>query len=425
MKILVIGGGGREYAVADGLATDPRVKKVFAAPCNAGMAEFAEPVNIKADDVATLLKFAIENKPDLTYVGPEAPLMKDIAGKFQANGLAIVAPSELATRYTEGSKINCQQMCQENGVAIAPGMWFRRGQLSAAYDYIDQTDDDWGDDGWAIKADGFVSGKGVILAKDRQAAKIAVKRMMVDGIHGNAGKEIVIQKFLLGNELSFHVLVNGDEWQLLEVVQDYKQAPNGRMTGGLGGKRINVSPAIIGQFNHRILRPTMEAFSKLGVVYKGVLYAGCILSDGLLYLLEYNSRFGDPEVQVILSSLESPAVLDLLQAMAFGGVKDIKLEWKKRRTVLVVGCSAFYPGDPYIDQLIWGLDRLGEFKGVADLVHAGTGLKDGNLVNKGGRVFNFLGYGQTDEEASANAYRLARTVGFNGMWCLDGIGTSI
>lgn len=420
MKLLVIGGGGREYAVADGLATDPRVKKVFAAPGNAGMAEFAEPANIKADDVGALLKFAIENKPDLTYVGPEAPLMKDIAGKFQANGLAIVAPSELATRYTEGSKINCQQMCQENGVAIAPGIWCRQGQLSKAYDYIGSTDD-----GWAIKADGFASGKGVILAKDRQAAKIAAQRMMIDGILGNAGKEIVIQKFLPGNELSFHVLVNGDEWQVLEVVQDYKQAPDGRMTGGLGGKRINVSPAIIGQFNHRILRPTLEAFRKLGIVYKGVLYAGCILSDGLLYLLEYNSRFGDPEVQVILSSLKSPAVLDMLTAMAFGGVNDLRLEWKERRTVLVVGCSAFYPGDSYIDQEVWGLDRLSEFEGIADLVHAGTGLKDGNLVNKGGRVFNFLGYGDTDEEAAANAYRLARTVGFNGMWYLEGIGTRI
>ena len=423
MDVLVIGSGVREVAAVKNFAECGGVDRICAAPgCN-GMKEFgAELVDIKADDISGLYEFAEKSVFGMTFVGPEVPLVRGIVDLFRQSRLPIFGPPQAAVRITEGSKVNCQRFCQDHGVAIAPGECFEEGDHDRAHAYIDSHPDML-----VVKADGLCAGKGVEVARSQEDAKRAVRSMMIDREFGDAGKRTAIQKKLVGEEISFHVLLSRDGYQILCAVRDYKRAPNGKNSGGLGGKLVDVPNWVVDKFVEKVLLPTIAGFRQCGVVYEGVLYAGCMLVSDDLYLLEYNSRFGDPEMQVILAKLKTP-LLDICQAVVQGRLSQLKLEYFDHRVVLVVGCTRGYPGK--IDAAdkgkpICGLVFAGAFpKEYGYVLQGETDVQYGNVVNLGTRPLNFIGLGDQDEIASERAYTLARKINFEGMWCLPGIGTT-
>ncbi len=418
MRILVVGSGGREFSIARRLNVDC---EVFVAPGNPAMSKFAHIIKIEASNIVALREFAVDNKIDLTFVGPEAPLVLGIVDEFEKYGLAIIGPNRELAMLTEGSKCDCQQFCQDAGVQIAPGACF--DDPSEAMAYVNSEPDML-----VVKADGLAGGKGVVVAKNQRGARDAVRRIMVAKEFGNAGNRIVIQKRLIGEEVSLMVVVDEYGYKILPGIQDYKMTPSGLNGGGNGAKFKNVSAALMQKFEEKILKPTLAGFKKKGLVYKGILFAGCMIVGDEIFLLEYNCRFGDPETQLILAKLKGN-LSDVFRAITKGSVSHLNLEFTDGTAVLVVGCTPGYPssipaeasGKPI--QGLHYLERRPDLEG--DLIYAGVDLVDGVLVNKGGRALDFIGHGETDEEAGPKAYDLASHVNFEGMWVLPGIGTTI
>ncbi len=417
MKVLVIGSGGREHALVWKISQSPLVKKVYCAPGNAGIAEQAECVNIRADDIPGLLAFASENKIDLTVVGPELPLTLGIVDEFMKQGLKIFGPTKDGARI-EGSKVFAKDLMRRYGIPTAE--YRRFNNRDEALDYVLEKGAPV-----VIKADGLAGGKGVIIAKSMNSARKAIEDIMVKKIFGAAGENIVIEEYLEGEELSIICITDGEDFLLLPSSQDHKRLydnDKGPNTGGMGA----YSP--VPSFNdtlekkviNRIIKPVLNALAKEGIRYRGALYAGLMIRKENPYVLEFNCRFGDPETQPIMMRMKSD-IVDIMLSALEGNLARRAIECDDKPAICVVMASEGYPGEYRKGFEIKGLDRVKELKDVV-VFHAGTALKDGKIVTAGGRVLGVTGVGNDISSAIDITYKAVNMLTWEGVYFRKDIG---
>ncbi len=417
MKILVVGGGGREHALVWKIAQSPLAEKVYCAPGNPGIAELAECVAIGAEDVDGLLAFAKENAIDLTVVGPEAPLTKGIADRFKEAGLLIFGPSEAAAQV-EGSKAFSKDLMAKYNIPTAAYGNF--DDRDAAVAFIKEQGAPI-----VVKADGLAAGKGVILAQTEEEAIQAVDEIMVDGKFGDAGNRVVIEEFLYGEEASFFAFTDGKRVLPLASAQDHKQVwegDKGPNTGGMGtySPAPVVTDEIYQQILDKVLQPTVDGLAAEGCPYCGILFIGLMIKDGVATVLEYNARFGDPECQSLMMRMKSDLVPVLL-ACAKGELDVSELEWHDKAAVCVVMASGGYPASYEKGFEILGLDKAAMMDNLT-VFHAGTSEQDGKIVNTGGRVLGVTGTGTTVAEAIETAYAGVGAITWEGVHFRKDIG---
>ena len=409
MKVLVIGGGGREHALAWKLAQSPRVTNVFVAPGNAGTAleDTITNVDLSVSDLDGLVTFAESQNIDYTVVGPEAPLVDGIVDRFEAKGLRCFGPRADCAQL-EGSKAFTKEFLKRHNIPTAAYGAFT--DVDQAIAYLDEVGAPI-----VVKADGLAAGKGVILAETLNEAKSAVRDMLQGNLFGDAGSRVVIEEFLTGEEASFIVMVDGTDVLPLASSQDHKAAHDrdtGPNTGGMGA----YSPApVVDQTCHdrimaEVIQPTIRGLAADGLRYRGFLYAGIMVTaDGTPKVLEYNCRFGDPETQPILLRLKSD-LLDLVEAACHGGLANQIAVWDSRAALGVVMAAPGYPGDYPKGSAI----RLGQNMADTKVFHAGTAMSNDQLVTSGGRVLCVTALGSGVTEAQAKAYERLKTLQFEG-----------
>ncbi len=419
MKVLVIGGGGREHALAWKAAQSAQVEKVFVAPGNAGTAlePKLENININAEDISALKIFAQENKIDLTIVGPEAPLVLGIVDDFSAAGLKAFGPSKGAAQL-EGSKAFTKDFLDRHKIPTAAYGNFTNEDEAIAY--IKQQGAPI-----VIKADGLAAGKGVILAQTEDEAIAAVKDMLSGNAFGDAGARVVVEEFLQGEEASFICMVDGKNVLPMATSQDHKARDDGDTgpnTGGMGA--YSPAPVVTDEIFQRIMKeviyPTIEGMASEGNSYTGFLYAGVMIdNNGTPKVLEYNVRFGDPETQPIMLRMKSD-LSELCLAAIDGQLDQHKTEWDKRCSLGVVLAAGGYPADYNKGDIIKGLEGLDTES--TKVFHAGTTNKDNNIVTNGGRVLCACALGNTVAEAQTEAYRLVKNISWNNVYYRNDIG---
>jgi phosphoribosylamine--glycine ligase len=409
VKILIVGSGGREHALAWKLKQSPRAPRIFCAPGNAGTAEIGENIALAASDFGPLVRFAKENRVDLTVVGPDDPLAAGIVDLFGAEGLRIFGPTKMAARL-ESSKIFAKEMMREQGIPTAHAGTFERSD--DALRFCERTRFPI-----VIKADGLALGKGVIIAADLAGARSTINDMMNEGRFGEAGRRIVIEEFLRGTECSLHALVDGANYRLLQTARDHKRAFDGDVgpnTGGMGAfsPANNWSAALEDQFHKAIMRPLLRGLQEKKIMFRGLLYPGLMICGDQPHVLEFNCRFGDPETQAILPRMKSD-LLPLLEATIDGGINspEASIEWDERPAVTVVLASGGYPGKYETGKIISGLDGAANL-GDVHIFQAGTKSADGKIVTAGGRVLAVTALGSTMETARARAYEAVSHVRF-------------
>ncbi|MGJ8694237.1 MAG: phosphoribosylamine--glycine ligase [Thalassotalea sp.] len=408
MKVLVIGNGGREHALAWKAAQSNQVEKVFVAPGNAGTAleESLENVNISVSDNAALVAFAKENNIDLTIVGPEQPLVDGVVDTFQAEGLTIFGPSAKAAQL-EGSKAFTKDFLARHN--IPTGYYENFTEIEPALSYVRKQGAPI-----VVKADGLAAGKGVIVAMTLVEAEDAIKDMLAGNAFGDAGHRVVIEEFLEGEEASFIVMVDGKNVLPFATSQDHKRAYNedkGPNTGGMGAYSPApvVTPEIHDRIMNEVIMPTVEGMAKEGAPYTGFLYAGLMIDpkDNTPKVIEYNCRFGDPETQPIMMRLQSDLV-ELCISACKGNLDTAEIEFDQRAAVGVVLAAGGYPNAYNKGDVISGLETNTALD--AKTFHAGTSLVDGNVVTNGGRVLCATALGNTVTEAQAKAYTLLNQI---------------
>ncbi|MBG31815.1 MAG: phosphoribosylamine--glycine ligase [Alcanivorax sp.] len=401
MKVLVIGGGGREHALAWKVAQAEQVEKVFVAPGNAGTAREAKLENVAIDvlDQPALLAFAQDNNIDLTIVGPEAPLVEGLVDNFQANGLKCFGPSKAAAQL-EGSKAFTKDFLARQN--IPTGAYGNFTDMDEALAYVREQGAPI-----VIKADGLAAGKGVIVAMNLQDAEDAVRDMLDGNKFGDAGHRVVVEEFLEGEEASFIVMVDGKNVLPMATSQDHKRVGDGDTgpnTGGMGAYSPApvVTDAVYQRIMDEVITPTVEGMAAEGMPYTGFLYAGLMINpDGAPKVIEYNCRFGDPETQPIMMRLQSDLAALCLAALD-GKLDQTEIQWDPRPTLGVVMAAGGYPDSYDKGDVIDGLDQADS--DTVKVFHAGTAEKDGQVVTSGGRVLCVTGVGDTVSEAQANAY---------------------
>jgi phosphoribosylamine--glycine ligase len=398
MNILLLGSGGREHALAWKMAASPLADKLYCAPGNAGIAQEAACVALDISDHAAVTAFCRKNAIDLVVVGPEAPLCAGIVDDLEAAGIKAFGPSKAAARL-EGSKGFTKDLCRANGIPTAA--YERFSAAAPAKDYLRARGAPI-----VVKADGLAAGKGVVVAQDLAEAETAVDMMFGGGL-GEAGGELVIEEFLDGEEASFFALCDGDNAIALTTAQDHKRAfdgDRGPNTGGMGAysPASNIDAAMSACVMREIVQPTLRAMKAMGAPYKGVLYAGLMITREGPKLIEYNARFGDPETQVLMLRLMSDLVPALL-ASRDGQLKSFDLRWYPDPALTVVMAAQGYPGSYARGTVIEGLDEAGTVEGV-EIFHAGTRAEGGKILANGGRVLNVSAIGKSVREAQARAY---------------------
>ena len=409
MKILVIGGGGREHALVWKLKQSSSVDRIFCAPGNAGTAEIAENIAVSATDLPQLLRFAKQNDVELTVVGPDDPLAMGIVDLFTADKLRIFGPIKSAARL-ESSKIFAKELMRAKKVPTAQARMF--SESKEALGYCDKLKFPV-----VIKADGLALGKGVIIAPDVATAKSTIEAMMNEARFGDAGRRIVIEEFLRGTECSIHALVDGKDYRLLESARDHKRAfdgDKGPNTGGMGAfsPANNWDAQLQLQFEKEIMRPLLRGLAKERIAYRGLLYPGLMITSDGPRVLEFNCRFGDPETQVLLPRMK-PDLLPLLEATIDGKIDNYSIEWDKRAAVTVVLASAGYPGTYETGKAISGLNEVAKLEDV-QVFHAGTKIVADQVVTAGGRVLAVTALGSTIAAARDRAYAAASRIRFEG-----------
>ncbi|OPZ74666.1 MAG: Phosphoribosylamine--glycine ligase [Firmicutes bacterium ADurb.Bin456] len=415
MKVLVVGGGGREHALVWKLKQSPRVKEVFCAPGNAGIAREATCVKTSAEDIPALLAFAREKEIDLTVVGPEAPLTAGIVDQFQAAGLKIFGPTRAAAAI-EGSKVIAKEIMAKYGIPTAAcNIFTDPGEASAYIKKIGAP--------CVVKADGLAAGKGVIVAPDEQTALTAVREIMVDKVFGAAGNRLVVEECLVGEEVSILAFTDGFNVVPMISSQDHKRVYDGDQgpnTGGMGAYAPApvYTPEIHRETMDRILIPMVRALSQEGRIYRGVLYAGLMVTSKGPQVLEFNARFGDPEAQPVLTLLESDLV-EIIDAILENRLDRTEIRWKEQASICVVLASGGYPGSYEKGKTITGLEELPP--GVV-VFHAGTAEKNGDIVTAGGRVLGVTATGRDISGAFASAYKAVENIHFDGIHYRRDIG---
>jgi phosphoribosylamine--glycine ligase len=417
MRVLIVGSGGREHALAWAIAASPMVDRLFCAPGNAGIAEEALCVSVRASDIAGLVAFCRREQIDFVVVGPEAPLVQGLVDALEAEGIAAFGPTAAAAAL-EASKSFTKELCSGAGIPTAAHRSFN--DPAAAKAHIAAR-------GFPIvvKADGLAAGKGVTIAPDVDAANRAVDAALVEHCFGEAGREIVVEDFLCGEEASFFALVDGKDALPLATAQDFKRVGDGDTgpnTGGMGAisPAPAVTPALEGQIMDRIILPAVAAMREQGRPFKGVLYAGLMLTETGPMLLEFNARFGDPEAQVLMIRLMSDPLPALLAAHD-GILRQIDLRWHGDAALCVVMAANGYPENPARGSEIRGLDRAGEDPAVK-IFHAATRRDGERLVADGGRVLGVTASGADFGQARDRAYAAIGRIDWPGGFCRRDIG---
>jgi phosphoribosylamine---glycine ligase len=416
MKILVIGSGGREHAIAWKITQNKEVSRVYVAPGNAGTATNPDMMNVPITDVADLLSFALKEQIQLTIVGPEAPLSQGVVDAFRAAGLKIFGPTKAAAQL-ESSKDFAKAFMMRHGIPTAKYETFSDAQK--AHDYVNTNGAPI-----VIKADGLAAGKGVVVATTLDEAHAAIDAMLSDNKLGDAGARVVIEEFLTGEEASFIVMVDGKNILPLATSQDHKRLLNadlGPNTGGMGAYSPApvVTPEIHARALREVIRPTIEGMAKDGIPYTGFLYAGLMISpNGTIKTLEFNCRMGDPETQPIMLRLKSDFVA-LAEHAINGTLNMAEAEWDRRTALGVVMASHNYPDTPRLNDEITGIPKNLE---DAQVFHAGTKLVDGKVLTSGGRVLCVTALGETVKFAHQQAYRIVEDIKFDGAQYRTDIG---
>ncbi|MBK0398589.1 phosphoribosylamine--glycine ligase [Limibaculum sp. M0105] len=411
MKVLVLGGGGREHALAWKVAQSPLVTSVVAAPGNAGISEVATCIALDPEDGAAIVDYCKANGVGLVIVGPEAPLAAGVADNLAGAGVPVFGPSAAAARL-EASKAFTKEVCDACGAPTAA--WARFSDAAAAKAYLARTGAPV-----VVKADGLAAGKGVVVATTLAEAEAAVDDML-GGAFGSAGAEVVIEEFMPGEEASFFVLTDGETVLPLATAQDHKRAfdgDEGPNTGGMGAYSPApvVTPEVEEKALSRIVRPVIAEMARRGTPYRGVLYAGLMIEAGEPRLVEFNVRFGDPECQVLMMRLASD-IVPALMACAQGGLADVSLEWHADPALTVVMAARGYPGSYAKGSEIRGLDDAGRVDGVT-VFHAGTRASDGRVLANGGRVLNVTAAGPSVTQARERAYRAVDLIDWPEGFC--------
>ena len=409
MKVLIVGGGGREHALAWKLQQSPRVDTIFCAPGNAGTGELGENISIQPNDSTSLVRFAKENRIGLTVVGPDDPLAAGLVDEFQKENLRVFGPTKSAARL-EASKVFAKQLMRSAGIPTAMAGVFDDSRKACRfveklrYPIV-------------IKADGLAAGKGVVIARDAAGASEAITDMIDRGRFGAAGSRVLIEEFLEGWECSLHLLVADERYQVLGTACDHKRlldANEGPNTGGMGA----YSPAVawnVGlkkQFEEKIMQPLLRSLRDEKIRFRGLLFPGLMVTGQTARVLEFNCRFGDPETQVILPRLKGD-LLPLLEATIDGQIDQVKIGLDERAAVTVVMASAGYPGNVQIGKKITGLEECAQMKDV-HVFHAGTRRENGNVWSSGGRVLSVTALGETIVAARDRAYAAVSQIHFDG-----------
>jgi phosphoribosylamine--glycine ligase len=417
MKVLVVGGGGREHALVWKIAQSPRVSKIYCAPGNAGISKQATIVSIKANDLKGLLEFALKEKIDLTLVGPEEPLTKGIVDLFESRGLFIFGANRKAAEI-EGSKSFAKEMMKKYHIPTASYEIF--GDPKEAIKYVRKQGAPI-----VVKADGLAAGKGVIVCETVEEAIQSIDQIMGKKIFGEAGNRVVIEEYLVGEEASYIAFTDGKTILPMASSQDHKpvfdgdQGPN---TGGMGA--YSPAPVVTGEVHEKIirkvLRPIIYGLAEEGRPYKGVLYAGLMIQDGHPKVLEFNARFGDPETQPVLMRMKGD-IVPILEACMKGTLSQHRIEWDKQASVCVVLASKGYPGDYEKGKVISGLEEVSRMEGVFAF-HAGTAFKNEQIITSGGRVLGVTGLGEDIPRAIERAYEAVRKISWEGVQYRKDIG---
>jgi len=417
MKVLVVGGGGREHALVWKIARSPRVAKVYCAPGNAGISKQATIVPVRANDLEGLLAFAMREKIDLTVVGPEEPLTKGIVDLFESKGLRIFGPGREAAEI-EGSKAFAKEMMRKSRIPTAPyGVFEDRVEAEA---YIQAKGAPI-----VVKADGLAAGKGVIVCKTVEEAIHAVDQIMAEKVFGEAGNRVVIEECLAGEEVSYIAFTDGKTILPMASSQDHKavfDGDKGPNTGGMGA--YSPAPVVTGEIHERImeeiLEPMVKGMAQEGRPYKGVLYAGLMISDGLPKVLEFNARLGDPETQPIFMRMRGD-IIPILEACIDGNLAERHMEWDNRVSVCVVMASKGYPEKYEKGKVIQGLEVASTMKDVF-VFHAGTAFESGRIITSGGRVLGVTALGEDIPKAIERVYEAIRNVFWDGVHYRTDIG---
>ena len=417
MKVLVVGKGGREHAIAWKVAQSPLVKEVYIAPGNAGTEKVGKNVPISATDVENLLKFAKEEKIDLTIVGPEDPLAKGIVDAFQREGLKIFGPDSRGAKL-EASKVFAKNFMAKYGVPTARYGTFEDPER--AKEFIKTLGDKV-----VVKADGLAAGKGAFVCQSQEEALKVVDDLIVKGILGEAGKRVVVEEFLEGEEASYMVMVDGTDYVPLPTSQDHKrllEGDRGPNTGGMGA--YSPTPVIDEETEKRIreevIERTLKGLAEEGIHYRGFLYAGLMLTKEGPKVLEFNVRLGDPEAQPILTRIESDLVEHVMNILE-GNIKGVEIKVSPKWALGVVIASKGYPQKPETGKVIEGLEEAEKLPGVV-VFHAGTKREGDKILTAGGRVLTVVGLGDTLKEAKEKAYEGVSKIHFEGMYYRRDIG---
>ena len=420
MNILIIGGGGREHALAWKIAQSPRVKKVYCAPGNGGISQVAECSPIQATDILALVNFAREKKIDFTVVGPEAPLAAGIVDEFEKRGLVIFGPTMTAAEI-ESSKVFAKKMMQKYNIPTARGEVFTNPE--EALDYIKSQGAPL-----VVKADGLAAGKGVIVCSTISEAEEAIALIMIKKAFGAAGSQVIIEERLRGEEVSFIAFTDGEVVLPILASRDYKLAYDGDRgpnTGGMGAfaPALALGDAMKERIMSAVLIPIISAMDSEGRKFKGALYVGLMITSAGPKVLEFNVRFGDPETQAVLPLLKSD-ILEPIIASTRGGLGKVRLKWKNESAVCVVIASGGYPKSYEKGKEIRGLDKLSDSEEVI-VFHAGTALENKKVVTNGGRVLGVTGTASTLNKAISKTYQAIEKIKFDGMHYRQDIGAAL
>jgi len=400
MRVLVVGQGGREHTLCIKIAKSPLCEKLFCAPGNAGISEVADCISISSENTAGLLDFCKQSAIDFVVIGPENPLVAGLADLLESNGIPVFGPSKMAARL-EGSKGFTKEFCVAHNIPTAAFKRFTDAAEAKSYIRSQGTP-------IVIKADGLAAGKGVTVAQSYEDALAAVEAALIGNKFGEAGREIVIEECLTGKEFSFFAFLDGSSVLPLATAQDYKRVGDGDKgpnTGGMGAcsPAMGLPENIEQEMMKTVILPTVEGMKKIGSPYKGILYAGMMLTENGPKLIEYNVRFGDPECQALLIRMNND-LLPILIATREGKLADVELSWNQDSSICVVLAAEGYPGTPKKGSIISGLAEAAAGDPDVQILHAATKFHGNNIVADGGRVLNIVAHAPTIDQARAKAY---------------------